>query len=96
MTARKRYRARMAKPGELIAYYGKLPHDAPDVMFSWGGDGAYKRDAALVQAYLCSDRPSYCISHGKQEIMPSLVRQLEERGYDITTLKFSIKKKGQS
>jgi hypothetical protein len=30
---------------------------------------------------------------GKFEVEPSLFKELEERGYDLTTLKFYIKKK---
>ena len=55
----------------------------------WDGNGASKNDAALIMFALC-DQPLYTRA-GKND--PSLVNELEARGYDITTLRFSIRKK---
>lgn len=46
-----------------------------------------KCDGHLIHYYMGSPRQS------GQEWVPSLFEELEKRGYDLTTLKFSIKKK---
>ena len=84
----KRYRAPKAKPGELLLKYGKLPNDHPDVCIAWGGEGADKRDANLIFNTLCDDRYKF----NSTETDCSLVEELKKRGYDITTIKFSIRK----
>lgn len=53
---KKRYRRKRAKPGQLLIYYGKLPHDDPDVIFAWGGAGANKCDANLLSFALSGKR----------------------------------------
>ena len=95
----KRYRRKNAKPGQLLVYYGKLPHDDPDVVFAWGGAGANRRDGAYLQWALGGKRcrPVY----GEERVKvggpvvfdPSVLEELEARGYDITTIQFSIMKK---
>ncbi len=80
----KRFRTPKLKDGELRVYWGKLPHDSPDVVFSWQGDRSMKRDTALL-CYLFSKREP---GTGR-----SLMEEMEARGYDITTLRFSIMKK---
>lgn len=77
----KRYRQIVANPGELRAAWGRdeIPGNAPDLQFAWGGNGAAKGDTiCLMEAF-----------HGT-----GLLKELEARGYDITTLKFSIQRKG--
>ena len=80
----KRFRTPKLKDGELRVYWGKLPHDSPDVVFSWQGDRSMKRDTALI---------SYLFSKREPGTSRSLLEELEYRGYDITTLRFSIIKK---
>ncbi len=80
----KRFRTPKLKDGELRVYWGKLPHDSPDVVFSWQGDRSMKRDTALL-CYLFSER--------ELGTSRSLLEELEDRGYDITTLRFSVMKK---
>lgn len=92
----KRFRRRKAKPGQLLVYYGKLPHDRPDVLLAWGGEGATKNDAHLVYGVLCMHRIEMEIGdrHTFQHVrVHSLIEELERRGYDITTLRFSIERK---
>ena len=84
----KRWRAPRAKPGELKVQWGKLPQDSPDMIFCHGGGGANKRDSALLHWVLAGQRPN--IRGGFDD---SLFDELEKRGYDLTTLKFSIQKK---
>lgn len=79
-----------AKPGELCMFYGRLKHDNPDTIYSWG-DGCSKRDGALLNYVLGSKRYGYEGCRGEME--KSLLEDLIDRGYDITTLKFSIMKK---
>ena len=54
-------------------------------------------DGALLHYYMGSDTPVYdpCLDK-KYELRKSLFKELEERGYDLTTLKFSIKLKKES
>lgn len=52
------------------------------------GDNVPRCDRALVMHSLFEDRYSY----NSREIRPSLFDELESRGYDMSTFKFSIKK----
>jgi hypothetical protein len=85
----KRWRAPKAKPGELKVQWGKLPNEfCPDLTFSWG-KGCHKADVNLLYYHLTGKR----FWPGSYEHDPGLVEELEKRGYDITTLKFTIQKK---
>lgn len=72
-----------AKPGQLKMAWSKRNND---VMYAWGGSGADKSDAALLHVVL-TEHLKYFDNNFQQELI--------ERGYDITTLKFSIQKKAQ-
>ena len=51
-------------------------------------------DGALLHYYMGSDIPIHDFSFEKSyELRKSLFKELEDRGYDLTTLKFSIKLK---
>lgn len=70
-----------AKPGELLAKWGREERGAlPDVVLAWG-DGIHKSDAHLLHIHLCP--------MGR----PDLFRELESRGYDIKSIKFTAKLK---
>jgi len=84
----KRYRSPKINDGEIKIYYGRADGDAPDVCYQWG-DGASKRDGRLVMSALCSPINHYNSPRQSE----SVINQLIEAGYDIDTLKFSIKKK---
>lgn len=84
----KRWRAPRAKQGQLKAQWGKLPHDSPDLIFVWG-EGVPRVDGRLL--YHALTRQDYSVA--TKEWYPGFVEQLEKRGYDLTTLKFSISKK---
>jgi len=75
-------------------FWGKEPHDGPDVMLAYGGGGATKRDSWLMHMYMCSPRPRTDYSQNPPVTVydPSMLDELKARGYDITTLDFSIKK----
>lgn len=97
---KKRYRRKHAKPGQLLIYYGKLPHDDPDVVFAWGEAGANRYDASFLTFALSGKRQR--VVYGEDRVKnggwpvvfdPSVIEELEARGYDITTIQFSIMKK---
>ena len=90
----KRYRKPKLKDGELRIYYGKVPHENPDVILAWQGNSGMKCDTNLLHYYICSKRPDPHKLPIFSVMQPSLIEELEARGYDITTLKFSIMKKG--
>jgi len=87
----KQFRPPKAKDGELRLQYGKLERKDPDDIIVFWGDGAGHNgaDSALLFQVFCNERyrPGSMISE------QPLVKLLEERGYDLSTLKFSIKKK---
>jgi hypothetical protein len=88
---KKRYRTPTAKPGEVKIVYGRASHyDQPDLCAVWGGKGAAKPDARMVMHALTEPRSEYCIKTMKRVPAPSLIEELEARGYDITTLRFTI------
>ena len=88
----KRLRTPMTKPGELKVQWGKLPHENPDMVFCWG-DGSSKHDSNLLHYFMASKRPDPQATPLYSKMIPSLFEELEARGYDLTTLKFSIQKK---
>lgn len=85
---RKRFRTPKPKPGELRLLWGKLPHDNPDILYLWG-EGTHKADSRLLHYMFSSKR----YAPGGMTPEPSFIEELESRGYDITTIKFSISKK---
>ena len=84
---KKRFQVVRAKPGTLIAKFGRAERDdQPSVCYAWGGEGASKADAHILsQALEGNDVFENC----------NLVEELKKRGYDITTMKFSISKLNQ-
>ncbi|MDY1006930.1 hypothetical protein [Sphingomonas sp. CFBP9019] len=90
----KRYRTLTAKPGELKAGYGREDrHCSPSLVYVWGGGGAQKPDARVLGSALEDKRHGYAFPSMALEQRPSLIEELEARGYDITTLRFSIRMK---
>ena len=87
----KRYRTRPYQPGTLKAYWGKAENwDEPALVAN-----GLKTDAAVLL-----DRWNQRKEHAPlvasivgEAFSPSFMEELEARGYDLTTLKFSIKKK---
>lgn len=73
-----------AKPGELVAAFGK--HEAggrPDIAYAWGGGGADKPDARIL---------SNALEQAPVHMGRTLRQELVARGYDISTLRFSVRK----
>jgi hypothetical protein len=89
----KRLRKPKLKDGELRMYWGRLPHDCPDVIYAWQGESSMRRDSALLHYLMGSERPDPNASPLYSKMLPSLLKDLESRGYDLTTLRFSIMKK---
>lgn len=84
--------SKFAKKRQLKVQWAKLPHDTPDLVFS-SGEGTSSSDRYFLYCMFCSEQPRW--DHEKNGLAydPSFVKELEARGYDLTTLKFSIKKK---
>lgn len=57
------------------------------------GDNVPRCDRALVMSVLCSERQHTDLSTMRPKFEPSLIDELEKRGYDLDTLEFSIKRK---
>ena len=85
---KKRYRAKKVKPGQLCVYYGKLPHDAPDIIYH-SGEGVPSCDRALMHLIFGCSRPPEVQGRERGK---SLIDELAARGYDLSTLQFSIQK----
>ncbi len=75
-------RAPKSKPGELKLQWGKLPGESEPEVCGSCGEGCSKSDLYLMFSALCNE----------DSINPSIADQLQLRGYDITTIKFSIQK----
>ena len=73
------------KNNYLQMCYGKLKNDSPDICFTWG-DECSKSDSRLL--FSIFNLPLYGDMTRKTPL-----EELEARGYDITTIEFSIKKK---
>lgn len=99
----KRYRTPKVKPGQLLAYWGKIPGDAPDVCFMWG-QGLNKRFGNLLYHILGSKRVELAFTdEDKKKSLgrpyffdKSALDLLEEAGFDLTTIRFSIELKSVS
>jgi hypothetical protein len=89
----KRLRTPKLKDGELQIYWGREPRGIPELMFAWQGDRAMKRDTHLLHYVMASRHPDPHVSPLFSKMRPSLFEELDARGYDLTTLKFSIMKK---
>lgn len=69
-----------AKPGELKASWSKKEHD---IIFEWGGAGADKSDGSWLNTWLAYHK-------GFDD---TFLNELDKRGFDITTLRISVKRK---
>jgi hypothetical protein len=91
ITMPKRYRIRPYIPGVLRAYWGKAENwDEPSLV-----SNGLKTDAAML-LHRWSQRIEHVPLTAKilgEAFSPSFVEELEARGYDLTSLQFSIRKK---
>lgn len=85
MAERKRWRRVQAKPGQLVARYGRdADGQGPDIVYGTGGHGTSMSDGRILFRAL----GDIIVHDGK-----TLVQELVARGYDVTTLRFSIELK---
>lgn len=89
---RSKYGQPKAKFGQIKVQYGYSRYDGEDHFMCYGGHEGSRRDARLLMHAINEKR--YCVHSKKYE--KSLIEELEERGYDIKTLKISIEKKEQN
>jgi hypothetical protein len=91
----KRVRVPDPKPGVLEARWGRADSfNKPSVVYVHGGGGSVKADARLLSTmFEGRDVDTGSLVFGRTG--KSLIKELEDRGYDITTLKFSIRLKEQ-
>ena len=81
-------RKRQAKPGQLIAWYGSLERgENPDFCIAYGGEGADRSDGRILCHAICNAK--------LWDTDVTLLQELEKRGYDLNTLKFSIQQKSR-
>lgn len=90
----KRYRSPKPKPGEIIAQWGKLPHNNPDLCYFWGA-GVQKCDAHLLHNTLTGkvcrtnfdrDRSQPLTLLNATTYDPGFLEELEKRGYDVADI----------
>lgn len=80
-------------PGELVMMWGYADGEGPDIAY-YGGDGVSRTDQRLLHSVLSSPRMVPDIKSPRQFAFDnSLIDELQARGYDLTTLRFSIRKK---
>jgi hypothetical protein len=84
----KRYRRPKVIEGQIKMQRGRVDGDDPDMCIFYGDDTP-RCDRALVMNTLCFNT----YDTGTRESKPSLIDELEARGYDLDTLQFSIKRK---
>lgn len=89
---RRRWRAPQAKAGELVMRWGKMPRDGEDMCYAWG-DGCTKREAHMLHNAIANEKPDPFATPLFSKMLPSLLANLEAAGYDLTTLRFSVRKK---
>lgn len=72
----------------MSKHHLELFYSKKDITVKWK-DPAHREDMNLLFLYMCQPRNVFAST--KQD--PSLIEELESRGYDISTIKFSISKK---
>ena len=78
--------------GQLKMAWGKLRGREPDICYLWG-EGVEKFDAHLLHGVMMKRYPD---AFDESKLLPNFLEELENRGYDIKTIKFSIQKKIES
>jgi hypothetical protein len=87
----KRYRRPKTKEGQIVAQLGKVDGDIDICIFY--GDNVPRCDRALVLNALCGGRMRFDFDNQRPAFDPSLIDELDARGYDLDTLRFSIERK---
>jgi len=81
---------RKAKPGEVLFFYGQLPGDHPDHIGMWGGGTATKRHSNVIMSNFTQEKNW---PYRLDKTPKSFLQELDEAGFDIKTLQFSIRMK---
>jgi hypothetical protein len=87
----KRYRRPQVVEGQIKMQKGRI--DGDEDMCIFYGDNVPRCDRALVMNALCCERQHTDLSTMRPKFEPSLIDELEKRGYDLDTLRFSIERK---
>jgi hypothetical protein len=90
-----RFRRRPTPPSGILKMYWGLDEDGegPDLVVAWG-DGVAKGNAHLISQAFNSERMTLNMANPREHTWErSLAKELEARGFDLSTLTFSIKKK---
>ena len=82
------------EPKELRACWGKLPYEQADVCYFWGEE-IPERDFKLLHDMFSGYGLKDCLPKTADDF-GGYLRELQNRGYDLKTLKFSIKKYEQT
>jgi hypothetical protein len=91
-TKPKRYGQPKARYGQIKIQWGYTKDDGEDTFMCYGGHTGGRRDVRLVMSVLNEKRYSFL----DNKFESSLLQELEDRGYDIKTLKFSIEEKDEN
>lgn len=86
-----RFRRPKAKEGQIIFQRHKV--DGEIDMCVICGDNVPRCDRALVMTFFSSERQRFELGKMRPTFDPSFLDELESRGYDLDTLKFSIERK---
>lgn len=75
-------------------YWGRESRRSePDIMYAWRGTSGMKCDSRLLHSVMSTRQPDFDSKPIFSKMQPSFIEELEARGYDITTIRFSISKK---
>ena len=88
----KRYRRPKVTDGQMKVQKGRIDGDYPEMCIFYG-DNVPRCDRALVMNAFFSERQHTDLSTRRPVFSPSFIDELEARGYDLDTLKFSIERK---
>jgi hypothetical protein len=74
----------IAKPGQLKVGWGKVDKQTPEIAYAFGGGGTSTSDCRIL-----------CRAFEETEVFSgrSLAEELDARGYDLSTFRFSIELK---
>jgi hypothetical protein len=90
---RKRVRTPKAKPGQLVVAWGRVDrHNNPSVVYAYP-DRDGKCDSRVICDALEGARYRPSLRQPGYTVEKSLLEELDERGYDLTTLRLTISKK---
>ncbi len=79
-----------ARPGQLKCQWGKVAESPPDLIYLRAAD-VPPSDMDMLHDLLTEPRRAGGRAFGAR--LPSLLQELDARGYDISTLKISVEKK---